>query len=147
MASLSSQGTQGKLNKYYGFRAPGQQDYIWSEGSHFHVLWVDKLFLQVHSQLPIRGSLQGIGWVLGHHAVLMGPLTFPYKGYGFGQLASLVVGFDLLGSFHLGISVRTWLCLHLYLPSVNAFGQQVRKWFSVQETAPHWLHDESSSLP
>ncbi len=56
-----------------------------------------------------------------------------------GGWACLLLTLTRCCSTHLAISMRTLSCLHLYRPSAKAFGQPVRMWFSVQETAPHQI--------
>lgn len=50
-------------------------------------------------------------------------------------------------SIHLENPGRDLAWLYLYRSYANAFGQPVRMWFSVQKSAPHWLHNGSFSLP
>lgn len=80
-------GPQG-LSNYDGFCAPRWQDHVWSEWGHCHVLWEYKLPLLVHTQLPVRGVLQGKRKVLGCHASFTSLISFPHRGYGFGRLAA-----------------------------------------------------------
>ncbi len=108
---------------------------------------MSKLPLQVHSQLPVGGSLHGRGWVLATVPVLWALSPSLTKVMASGGWAYLLLTLTRCCSTHLAISMRTLSCLHLYRPSAKAFGQPVRIWFSVQETAPHWLHDGSSSPP
>lgn len=45
-----------------------------SEQVHCHILWQDKLPLQVHTQLQVRGALHGKSWILSQHVALKSPL-------------------------------------------------------------------------